>query len=97
MMKCFKSEKDQAYWERNQLVSYLSKLFPSWKELHPEEDRGWDLDWRNIVFIQFREGLFSWHIHDSELYYFDHLHFREGNSWDGSTTEQKYLALKRRS
>lgn len=89
--------KDLAYWERNQLVVYLSKLYPSWIEHHPIEDTTWENDWRNIVFIQFPEGLYSWHIHDSEIEYFSHLSFREGNSWDGSTIEQKYNALRKKS
>ncbi len=88
------SEKDLAYWERNQLISYLSKEFLSWLEKHPEEDEEWEVEWRNIVFIDFPEGLFSWHIHDSEMEYFSHLRFREGNSWDGSTTEKKYETLR---
>lgn len=87
--------KDLAYWERNQLVLYLTKLFPSWLERHPNEDVNWEHDWRNIVFIQFPEGLFSWHIHDFEFDYFNHLSFKEGNSWDGCTSEQKYNRLRK--
>ena len=70
-----RSQKDQAYWERNQLVSYISKLYPAWLEKHPEHDTYWDSDWRNIVFIQFPNGLMCWHIHDSEIEYFEHLEF----------------------
>lgn len=44
--------KNQAYWERNQLVAALSKLFPAWLERHPESDKDWDDEWRNIVFIE---------------------------------------------
>lgn len=88
--------KDLAYWERNQLVCYLSKIFPSWIERHPSEDTEWEDDWRNIIFIQFPEGLFSWHIHDFETDYFKHLSFREDNSWDGSTTEEKYERLMKK-
>lgn len=92
----FKTEKDQAYWERNQLVAYLSKIFRAWLEEHPPEDKTWEKDWRNIVFIAFPEGVYSWHIHDDEMPNFDHLYFKEGNSLDGSTTEQKYEALSRK-
>lgn len=35
----------------------------------------------------------SWHIHDSELSWFDHLERRAGPSWDGHTTEEKYRRL----
>jgi hypothetical protein len=89
-----RSDKEQSYWERNQLVAYLSQTFESWLEKHPSEDKEWENDFRNIVFIHFHEGLFSWHIHDSEMKYFSHLRFREGNSWDGSTTEEKYDCLR---
>lgn len=44
--------KDQAYWERNQLVAALSKVFPAWLERHPAEDKEWEDDWRWIVFIE---------------------------------------------
>lgn len=44
--------KDQAYWERNQLVRALSKIYPSWMELHPLEDTEWEKDWRHIIFIE---------------------------------------------
>ncbi len=86
-------EKAVAYWERNQLIRYMGKIFPSWLELHPIEDETWEEEWRNIIFIEFPEGKFSWHIHDNELEYFRHLPFKEGNSWDGSTTKEKYEKL----
>ena len=89
-----RNEKDQAYWERNQLVAYLSKMYHSWLEKHPESDILWEKEWRNIVFIDLPENTCCWHIHDSELCYFDHLKLREGNSWDGSTTEKKYESLR---
>ena len=85
--------KDLAYWERNQLVCYLTKHFPAWIEKHPLEDKDWENEWRNIVFIEFKEGVFSWHIHDSELKYFKNLQFKKGNSWKGETREQKYQLL----
>lgn len=87
--------KDQAYWERNQLVLYLSRMFPSWLELHPVSDTDWEDDWRNIVCIEFPEGRYTWHIHDSEYHkYFRHLTYENGSCWDGSTTEEKYAVLR---
>jgi len=85
--------KQQAYWERNQLVCYLSKVHLSWLERHPETDTAWEDDWRTIVLIQTPEGQASWHIHDSEKELFNHLEWRDGNSWDGHTTEEKYARL----
>lgn len=106
--------KDQAYYERNQLVCALSKIWESWLELHPLDDETWEKDWRHIVFIKmpylrynpmmahiskdacWRPDHYqlSWHIHDSEVKYFDHLELRSGNSWDGHSTEEKYERLK---
>lgn len=101
--------KDQAYWERNQLVSALSKIYPSWMELHPLEDKEWDKEWRHIVFIEIpvrhRNPIghspdnkkimqLSWHIHDDEVTYFDHLDIKKGNSWDGHDTDEKYRRLE---
>lgn len=93
-IEMLKKEKYTAYWERNQLLRYLTHLFPSWLEKHPESDMTWEDDWRNIVFVHFPEGKYSWHIHDDEMEFFVHLDFKEGNSWDGSTTEEKYKVLR---
>ena len=91
--------KDEVYWERDQLVAALSKIYPAWLARHPEEDKEWEDDWRWIVFIQLPEveGEYqrqvSWHIHDSELHYFAHLR-KQQNTWDGHTTEEKYRRLE---
>ena len=86
-------EKDNAYSERNKLVAALSKVFPSWLETHPAEDKKWSKDWRTIVFIHSPVGQLSWHLHFSEAEMFSHLEHREGNSWDGHTTKEKYERL----
>ena len=44
--------KDAAYWERNQLVAALSKVFPAHLAKHPDDDKDWDDDWRTIIVIQ---------------------------------------------
>lgn len=93
-MEKLEKVKDGAYWERNQLVAALSKVFPSWLEKHPAEDKAWEDDWRNIVFIQLPTGQASWHIHDSELKNFAHLQQKEGNSWDGHSVEEKYKRIE---
>lgn len=90
----FEKKVQMAYWERNQLLRYITFLFPSWLETHPIEDKTWEDDWRHIVFVHFPEGKYSWHIHDDEMEFFVHLDIREGNSWDGSTTEEKYRILR---
>ena len=99
--------KDNAYYERNQLVEALSKIYPAWLGWHREKD--WEDDWRNIVYIKiptrepclkqvqggyeanFKRQL-SWHIHEDDLKYFSHL--KDGlEKWDGHTTEEKYRRL----
>jgi hypothetical protein len=96
--------KNQGYYERNQLVLALSKLFPAWLERHPITETDWDDDWRWIVFMEVpvtgpdgapRTEQLSWHIHDAERPLFDHLAVRDADSWDGHTTAEKYARLAR--
>ena len=87
--------KNTAYSERDRLVCAISKVFPSWMERHPLSDTTWEDDWRWIVFVQFPTGQASWHIHDSEESWFDHLERRDGNSWDGHSTAEKYARIER--
>ncbi len=88
-----REQKDGTYTERDSLVATLSKLLPSWLERHPDDDVDWEDDWRWIVFIDPPSGQMSWHIHDSELGWFDHLTRSGANRWDGHTTEEKYQRL----
>jgi hypothetical protein len=50
-IEALKKQKDNAYWERNQLVSALSKLYPAVLRRHDPNDKEWDADWRTIVYI----------------------------------------------
>lgn len=92
--------KDLAYWERNQLVAALSRLFPSSLAKHPESDTEWEKDWRTIVVIYVpqtggRDSVqCTWHIHDFDVPMFDHLKYDETFEWDGHSTEQKYRRLR---
>lgn len=102
--------KDNAYWERNQLVAALSKLFPAWLGKHDEKDKEWEKDWRTIVYIEVPPEVrgnpekdfphqLSWHIHDTDVPMFDHLSYPvfEGKYpyWDGHSTEEKYRRLRK--
>lgn len=85
--------KNNAYWERNQLVAFLSKILSSHLSKH-EDDPNWDEDWRNIVFLYLPNGSqISFHIHDSDLKYFSHLEYKE-NKWDGHSTEEKFRRMR---
>jgi len=86
-----RKQKDDAYTERNAVVAALSKLYPSYLALHPD-DSEWDAERRAIVFVETPAGQLSWHLHDSHLQMFRHLPWKE-NRWDGHTTEQKYQRL----
>lgn len=83
--------KNLAYGERNKLVAALSKLFPSSIERHPDNEV-WEADWRWIVFIDLPTGQITYHIHDSELVNYNHLH-TEGRKWDGHSTDEKYKRI----
>lgn len=91
-VKELEAEKNGAYSERDQLVCALSKVWPSHLARHSDADTAWDNDWRWIVCIHSPAGQLTWHIHDSERGWFEHLDVREGD-WDGHTTPEKYRRL----
>lgn len=81
---------DEAYYERNQLVALLARLFPS--GLRKTDIEGWDAAWHNCVFIDLPTGQVSWHFHDREAHLFEGLppYTKE---WDGHSTPEKYLRV----
>ena len=81
--------KNGAYTERDMLVAALSKLLPARLGPNDQPEPGWT--W--IVFIDGPTGQLSWHIHDSELSWFDHLDRVEYGQWDGHSTVEKYARL----
>lgn len=87
-----RKSKDRAYTERNRLVAFISKLYPSHRARHPALDEAWEDDWRWIICIHAPFGQLTWHIHDSHLPMFEHLETKLGD-WDGHTTEEKYRRL----
>ncbi len=89
------AQKDKAYKERNELVSFLTTCYQSYLCRHPEDDTDWDDDWRWIVCVKSPIGQMTWHIHDSDLHMFEHLSSRDKHTWDGHTTEIKYGRLRK--
>lgn len=87
-----RAAKDNAYHERDMLVSALSKSYPSHLARHPDSDESWDDDWRTIVCVHGPTGQMTWHIQDAELPLFSHL-VTGGEHWEGYTTAQKYDRL----
>lgn len=91
------ASKDRAYAERNKCVVGLALLardlgYKVGLARHPEEDKTWEDDWRNIVFIELPTGQLSWHMHDSDMYML-YSFCREPYEWDGHSTEEKYRRL----
>lgn len=100
VIRQLEDSKNTAYDERNNLVAFLSRLYPSHLAKHPEEDKTWENDWRWIVCVHSPAGQMTWHIHDTHLEKFAHLAdnaLERGNlnDWDGHTTAEKYERLKK--
>jgi hypothetical protein len=91
-LQCMKMERNQAYTERNRLVSFLAKCFPS--GVKKTDIPGWNEQWHNCVFIDTPQGQMSWHFHDSDAHLFAGLPAYEGE-WDGHTTGEKYDRLEK--
>ncbi len=85
-----KGDKDEAYAERNKLVAFLARCFPS--GTMKTDIPGWDPEWHGCVFIDTPQGQMSWHYHDREAHLFENLPPYKGE-WDGHTTPEKYARL----
>jgi hypothetical protein len=82
--------KDDAYYERNQVVAALAKCFPS--GVTRTAIKGWSEDWHGCVYIDLPTGQASWHFHDSHAHLFAGLPPYAGE-WDGHDTPEKYHRL----
>jgi hypothetical protein len=104
------ADKNRAYWERDQLVAALSKIYPAHLSRHSKKDKTWEDDWRNIVCIHIPVWQRNYaypagptHFSRSEQVTW-HIHDSElvyfshlekqANHWDGHTTEDKYDRLR---
>lgn len=83
---------DRAYEERNRLVAFLARLYPSGRAR--TAILGWDPEWHNCVYVDTPLGQMSWHYHDRDAWLFEGLPAYEGK-WDGHSTEEKYERLVR--
>jgi hypothetical protein len=87
-------QKENAYKERDICVALIARMaialgLKAGLGRHDENDQTWDKEWKNIIFVDLPSGQVSWHIHESELSFFDFLGDYQGN-WDGHTTAVKY-------
>lgn len=80
---------DAAYFERNQLLALLTKVF----EAHLCVHEGGDSDYENVVCIHLPTGQAMWHIHYRDLPLFDDLVW-DVNHWDGHSTQEKYRRIR---
>jgi len=86
------SDCDSVYAERDRLVCYLSKQWPS--VLAPVDDA--EPGWSMAVYVFTPEGQLSWHIPDHELSMFEgHCIVNDISPWDGHSTDEKYERLAR--
>lgn len=90
-----KKELDDVYTERNKCVALLVSMalglgLKAGIGMHEDkEGETWDDDWRHIAFIDLPAGQVSWHLHDSEMAWFEGAPKYTGK-WDGHSTETKY-------
>lgn len=81
---------DAAYQERNMLVAFLARVFPS--GIARTSIEGWDPEWHGCVYIDTPKGQMSWHYHDRDAHLFAGLPAYT-KPWDGHTTDEKYRRL----
>lgn len=64
---------NQGYKERNKLVLFLSKIFPSYRviDVNPE------VRYRNVICIEIGNKLLTWHIPERDLRNFSELELRK--------------------
>lgn len=89
------ADKDQAYFERNNLVAALARLYPS--GIKRTNIPGWSDDWHGCVYIDLPTGQISYHYHDSHAQLFEDLPPYAGE-WDGhnkKTVHERLAALGR--
>jgi len=84
--------KNYAYAERNKLVAFLARLYPS--GIKRTDIDGWDPAWHNCVYVDLPTGQASWHYHDSDAALFSDLP-AYGAEWDGHSTPEKYERVAR--
>ena len=77
-------EKNEAYRQRNVLVAYIARLFPS--GIRRTNIEGWSADWHGCVYVDLPTGQISYHYHDSHAYLFSGLSAYT-KEWDGHDKE----------
>jgi len=89
-MRVAMKEKDGAYFERNNLVAALARLYPS--GIRKTNILGWEEDWHGCCFVDLPTGQISYHYHDNHAYLFKDLPSYE-KEWDGHEKETVHKRL----
>ncbi len=85
-----RSDKDGAYFERNNLVAAIARLYPS--GIRSTSIEGWDAEWHGCVYIDLPSGQISYHYHDSHAHLFADLPPYE-KPWDGHDKDTVHKRL----
>jgi hypothetical protein len=89
----FDGSLDSVYYERNLLVSALSKVYPSWITWDMDAEEGWE----HVITIEGPTGQMSWHIPEdfitSEGLPVVHMCYGTHIEYDGHSTDEKYRRL----
>ena len=96
-------QEDSVYSERDMLLCAFVKVISAVgvkcglahhnQNVDENKIEPWDPEWLNVVFVELPNGQCSWHIHDSELPWFDFLTLDPTWKWDGHSTVVKYTRL----
>lgn len=96
-------QKDNAYAERNLVVSLAAKLAVSmgyeaglYVDPDHKDDPSWT-GWTNVVYINLPTGQVTWHIYDGELPIFTtflRVFNRDETGYDAHSTEEKYRRIR---
>lgn len=84
-------DRDFAFEQRDDLLVYLSRLYPSHLCLSKNYEKL--NSWKWVVSIHLPEGDLMWHIADGELFKFRHLETKD-NDWDGTDAEKRSERLR---
>lgn len=83
-------EQMSVYRERAALLAVLACNHVSY--LYPPDDAEPGFSWAIAIYMGGKQC--TWHIADDDLDLFEHVERKPDGAWDGTTTEEKYAALR---
>lgn len=85
-------EKNQAYLERNYMVSALARVYRS--GIRDTDIEGWNPEWNGCVYIDLPTGQISFHYHSSQAFLFEKLP-PWTERWDGHDKNEVFDRILR--